>query len=89
LVSNAVEMKGFANMQDYKTAFREKGVIGSVLEFGGSAYVVYRAVDELADKLRRVRPRREFGRELRRLIRWRDPPGPDGSREPSGDIWFF
>jgi hypothetical protein len=45
-------MKGFANMQDYKTAFREKGVIGSVLEFGGSTYIVYRAVDELADKLK-------------------------------------
>ncbi len=50
LVSNAVEMKGFANMQDYKMAFREKGVIGSVLEFGGSTYIVYRAVDELIDR---------------------------------------
>ena len=49
LVSNAVEMKGFANMQDYKTAFAEKGVIGSVLEFGGSTYIVYRAVDDLLD----------------------------------------
>lgn len=50
LASNAVEMKGFANMQDYKTAFREKGVIGSVLEFGGSTYIMYRAVDELVDR---------------------------------------
>jgi hypothetical protein len=50
LASNAVEMKGFSNMQDYKTAFADKGVIGSVLEFGGSTYLVYRAVDELTDK---------------------------------------
>jgi len=47
--SNAVEMKGIANMDDYKTAFADKGVIGSILEFGGSTYIVYRAIDELLD----------------------------------------
>jgi len=50
LASNAVEMKGFSNMEDYKTAFADKGVIGSVLEFGGSTYLVYRAVDKLTEK---------------------------------------
>lgn len=50
LASNSVEMKGFANMDDYKTAFRDKGVIGSVLEFGGSTYIVYRAIDELTKR---------------------------------------
>ena len=50
LASNAVEMKGFSNMEDYKTAFADKGVIGSVLEFAGSTYIVYRVVDELADR---------------------------------------
>lgn len=48
-VSNTVEMKGIANTQDYEAAFAEKGVIGSVLEFGGSTFLVYRAVDELID----------------------------------------
>jgi hypothetical protein len=52
LVSNAVEMKGISNMEDYKSAFASKGVIGSVLEFGGSTYIVYRAVDKLADEHR-------------------------------------
>ena len=50
LASNAVEMKGISNMADYKTAFADKGVIGSVLELGGSTYVVYRAADELLDR---------------------------------------
>ena len=51
-VSNSVQMKGIANMDDYKTAFADKGVIGSVLEFGGSTFVAYRAVDELLDELK-------------------------------------
>ncbi len=50
--SNSVEMKGIANMEDYKAAFEDKGVIGSVLEFGGSTFLVYRAVDELIDELK-------------------------------------
>jgi hypothetical protein len=50
LASKAVEMKGISNMEDYKTAFADKGVIGSVLEFGGSTYLVYRAADELLEK---------------------------------------
>ena len=51
-VSNSVEMKGISNMEDYKNAFADKGVIGSVLEFGGSTFLVYRAVDKLADDLK-------------------------------------
>jgi hypothetical protein len=51
-VTNSVQMKGIANMEDYKTAFEDKGVIGSVLEFGGSTFLVYRAVDELIDELK-------------------------------------
>jgi hypothetical protein len=93
LVSNAVEMKGIANMQDYKMAFREKGVIGSVLEFGGSTYVVYRAVDELADKLKD-----EFdhdgssGGNSGGSSGGQNPPDTPGTDVPvdtSGDIWFF
>ncbi|MBN1362002.1 MAG: hypothetical protein JW993_15510, partial [Sedimentisphaerales bacterium] len=51
LASNMVEMQGFSNMDDYKTAFADKGVIGSLLEFGGSSYIAYRAIDEIADEL--------------------------------------
>ncbi|MGE5293819.1 MAG: hypothetical protein ACM3VT_03235 [Solirubrobacterales bacterium] len=51
-VSNSVEMKGIANMDAYKAAFEDKGVIGSVLEFGGSTFLVYRAVDEIIDELK-------------------------------------
>jgi len=50
-VSNAAEMKGIANMEDYKAAFEDKGVIGSVVELGGSSFLVYRGAKELADKL--------------------------------------
>jgi hypothetical protein len=51
-VTNSVQMKGIANMEDYKTAFEDKGVIGSVLEFGGSTFLVYRAVDEFIDEIK-------------------------------------
>lgn len=51
-LSNSAEMKGIANMDGYKTAFEDKGVIGSVLEFGGSTFLAYRAVDEMVDKLK-------------------------------------
>jgi hypothetical protein len=51
-VTNSVQMKGIANMDDYKNAFEDKGVIGSVLEFGGSTFLVYRAIDELLDELK-------------------------------------
>jgi len=92
LVSNAVEMKGFANMQDYKMAFREKGVIGSVLEFGGSTYLVYRAVDELVDKHKDKahknqnqnqdqHPDDSSGGEI--------PADEDVPVDTSGDVWFF
>ena len=50
-VSNATQMKGIANMEDYKAAFEDKGVIGSVVELGGSSFLVYRGAKELADKL--------------------------------------
>jgi hypothetical protein len=52
MASNMVEMKGVANTGDYRTAFAEKGVIGSIVEFGGSSYIVYRVVDEMVDKLK-------------------------------------
>jgi hypothetical protein len=50
-VTNATEMKGIANMEDYKAAFEDKGVIGSVIELGGSSFLVYRGAKELADRL--------------------------------------
>ncbi len=58
-VSNSIEMKGIANMDGYKTAFEDKGVIGSVLEFGGSTFLVYRMVDELVDELEKDNHRRK------------------------------
>ncbi len=56
--SNVLEMKGITNMDDYKTAFEDKGVVGSILEFGGSTFLVYRALDELADELKDDKKRR-------------------------------
>jgi hypothetical protein len=50
--TNSVQMKGISNMDDYKNAFEDKGVIGSVLEFGGSTFLVYRAVDKMIDELK-------------------------------------
>jgi len=50
-VSNVFEMKGVVNMYDYEAAFADKGVIGSVLELGGSAWLTYEALDELWDEL--------------------------------------
>jgi len=49
LASNAVEMQGIANMQDYEAAFKEKGVVGSILELTGSSIIVYKSIDELND----------------------------------------
>jgi hypothetical protein len=57
-VSNATQMKGIANMEDYKAAFEDKGVIGSVVELGGSSFLVYRGAKELADKFDNKRHRR-------------------------------
>lgn len=51
LASNAIEMQGISNMQDYKAAFREKGVVGSILELTGSTFVTYRTIDETFDEL--------------------------------------
>jgi hypothetical protein len=52
LVSNSMEMKGISNTIDYKTAFADKGVIGSIVEFGGSSFILYRAIDEAVDKMK-------------------------------------
>jgi len=49
LASNAVEMQGITNMCDYKTAFKEKGVVGSILELTGSSIIIYKSIDELND----------------------------------------
>ncbi len=51
MASNVVQMKGISNMMDYETAFADKGVIGSIIEFGGSTFVAYTAIDELLDEL--------------------------------------
>ncbi len=56
--TNCAQMKGFANMDDYKTAFEDKGVIGSILELGGSTFLAYRMVDELLDELDRDKTHR-------------------------------
>jgi len=56
--TNSAQMKGFSNMDDYKTAFEDKGVIGSVLELGGSTFLAYRMVDELVDELKKDKHRR-------------------------------
>jgi len=61
--SNVVEMKGIANTDDYETAFADKGVIGSLLEFGGSTFIVYRAVDEMIDELKDDNHRRNQNSE--------------------------
>jgi len=50
-LSNVIEMEGISNAQDYKNAFKAKGVIGSILEIGGSSYIVYRAVDDMLEEL--------------------------------------
>ncbi|OHB68385.1 MAG: hypothetical protein A2Y77_09120 [Planctomycetes bacterium RBG_13_62_9] len=50
-LSNAAAMKGISNMQDYETAFEDKGVIGSLIEFGGSGFLVYRSIDKALDEL--------------------------------------
>jgi len=42
-------MQGIANMQDYKSAFKEKGVVGSILELTGSSIIIYKSIDELND----------------------------------------
>jgi hypothetical protein len=85
-VSNALEMKGIANMEDYKTAFAEKGVIGSILEFGGSSYIVYQAVDELVDELDdNHRSRRSTSGDTNP-----DTPGePPQPQTWTGEVMFF
>lgn len=78
--SNVVEMKGIANTGDYETAFADKGVIGSLLEFGGSTFIVYRAVDKLVDELKddNHRSRRGSGDSS-------DGPEPEPEPEPTPD----
>lgn len=50
-VSNVIEMKGIQNMMDYKKSFKNKGVIASIAELGGSGYLVIRSVDEIVEEL--------------------------------------
>jgi hypothetical protein len=93
LASNSLEMKGFANMQDYKTAFREKGVIGSVLEFGGSTYIVYRAVDKLLDK-HKNKSHQDQNQDQNPDNGSGDgttpePPGNEFPPDSPDDVWFF
>jgi len=91
LASNSVEMKGFANMQDYKNAFREKGVIGSVLEFGGSSYIVYRAVDELLDHKDKSHKKNQDQNSDNGSGGENPPEPPEDEIPPESpdDVWFF
>jgi hypothetical protein len=94
LASNSAEMKGFANMQDYKTAFREKGVIGSVLEFGGSTYIAYRVVDKVVDKLKDNSHHNgssggNSGGDSGGSSGGETPPDVEVPVDTSGDIWIF
>ena len=83
LASNAVEMKGFSNMEDYKTAFADKGVIGSVLEFGGSTYIVYRAVDDLLDRPKKHKSNRQEDSNQGQTDNPSTPDTPDTPDTPS------
>jgi len=79
-------------MQDYRTAFAEKGVIGSVLEFGGSTYVVYRAVDELKDRHNDNHHGNQNGGQNQGGSSGGETPPDTGIEIPpesSSDIWFF
>ncbi|OHB68303.1 MAG: hypothetical protein A2Y77_04245 [Planctomycetes bacterium RBG_13_62_9] len=97
--SNAVTMKGISNMDDYETAFAEKGVIGSLLEFGGSTFLVYRAVDELADEIKKDNKRgRRQGQTGQQGGQTPEnppqPPTPPPVEPPApvevpSDIWIF
>jgi hypothetical protein len=82
LASNAVEMKGFSNMEDYKTAFADKGVIGSVLEFAGSTYIVYRTVDELVDRHKKNKSNRNENSNQGQTENPTDQPGGPTTPEP-------
>jgi len=74
--SNSVEMKGIANTIDYENAFADKGVIGSLLEFGGSTFLVYRTVDELIDELEDDGHRRQRSEETPAADEPSEPPTP-------------
>lgn len=91
-VSNSAEMKGISNMQDYKNAFADKGVIGSVLEFGGSTFLVYRAVDKLADDLKDSRrskhPHASGETSDDGFYHYDDPPA-DEPVPPPADVIFY
>lgn len=49
-LSNVIEMEGIHNMENYKIAFGEKGVIGSTAEMVGSGFVVGKSVYKLIDE---------------------------------------
>jgi len=92
-VSNSVEMKGISNMQDYENAFADKGVIGSVLEFGGSTFLVYRAVDELVDDLKddNHSHHRHASSETSDdgFYDWEDPPAEEPVPPPADVIFYY
>jgi hypothetical protein len=49
LASNIIEMQGISNMQDYNAAFKDKGVVGSILELTGATVITYLTIDELLE----------------------------------------
>lgn len=51
LASNIIEMQGISNTLDYRTAFREKGVVGSMLELAGAGVITYKTIDEIFDEI--------------------------------------
>lgn len=96
LASNAVEMKGFSNMDDYKTAFADKGVIGSVLEFGGSTYIVYRVVDDLLDRPKKHKSNRNEDSNQDQTDNPTTPETPTTPEPPieepsvdTGGVWIY
>jgi hypothetical protein len=87
-LSNAVSMKGVSNMQDYEKAFEDKGVIGSLIEFGGSSFLVYRAVDRLVDELEHKHHKRCKSTSDDTPADSETPPA-DGATEPPPDVAFL
>ena len=78
--TNSAQMKGIANMSEYETAFADKGVIGSVLEFGGSTFIAYRTIDELFDDDDKPRRRSDSQQQV-------DPPATEPPpTQPSGPL---
>ena len=85
--SNTVEMKGIANTVDYENAFADKGVIGSLLEFGGSTFLVYRTVDELIDELEDDGHRKRTSQETPVADEPSEPPAPPAEPPSTPSGW--